>query len=273
MMPTPQEVWKDPDFLGLHPVEKAKVMRAIDPEFAGLPSVEQHRVVFQLTNRSAVPQDVQPGPEGEPVGRLDARDPFSYSPAETEAMRRKFVADEMSFGGDNSLAGSSRDVMGIGGTAQMRDQTRAAAIEAGKKLVRPVLKTVGAVGGTVAAGGNPAGTVAGYAIGDEVANLVTGELPSSVPTAPAESVADFATPRTFPSLISCSFSGASFAILFTCSTILVEAPTSSAACFEVLAGVIASRISALTFSIPLPCSFPACLCRSFASSASLGAMS
>ncbi|AJE03441.1 hypothetical protein [Geobacter pickeringii] len=126
----------------------------------------------------------------------EKRGPLQLDPAEVDAMQMKFINDEMSLSDDSSRYGTARDVMGISGTAPMRDHTATAAIEAGKRLVRPVFKTAGAVAGAAVTGG-PAGAVAGYAMGDEVANLITGEAPASVPTAPAEDVADFAT-RVLP---------------------------------------------------------------------------
>lgn len=225
VLPSIDEVVRDPEFQGLPLGERRKVMIQVDPDFAGLHPREQNQVLVGLKTKpfwqgggkpardpfsyspaevdvmrqKFIRDDATGGDdmlvEAEPFP--DSRDPFSYAPSEVDAMRMKFINDEMSLSGDVSRHGSERDVMGIGGTAPMRENTRTAAIQAGKKLARPVLKTAGAVAGTVAAGGNPAGTVAGYAIGDEVANLVTGEDPASVPTAPAEGVTDFVT-RVLP---------------------------------------------------------------------------
>ncbi|MDP2682018.1 MAG: hypothetical protein Q8P28_04305 [Deltaproteobacteria bacterium] len=44
-MPTAQEVIKDPEFLGLPPIEQKKVLQRIDTDYAGLPDIEQDKVL------------------------------------------------------------------------------------------------------------------------------------------------------------------------------------------------------------------------------------
>lgn len=155
-LPNVKQVWQDPDFLDLHPVEKAKVMRKIDPEFAALPSVEQNRVIFSLSQQPETPQNYPQAETG-------------YTPGEIETKRRQFVADE----------GTLPTRIKEGAKDFARDTVRTVV-----PMLRPVLEGGGAVGGTIVGGGVDlptgvipgavAGAALGYAGGAKAADVLEG---------------------------------------------------------------------------------------------------
>lgn len=108
----------------------------------------------------------------------EARDPFSYSPEETEAMRRKFVSDT--------------------GTMSQRAKEYIPSRQTVANYARPALQAVGTVGGGILGtaaepgAGTLLGAGLGYAIGNNAANMIEGKKSTFVQSA-KESLNDFMT--------------------------------------------------------------------------------
>lgn len=78
------EVIKDPDFLGLPDIEKAKVLRHVDSDYAGLPENEQMRVIEMLNTpaQAPMPTGVQPTGAVSTITTKPILEPSADAPAE-----------------------------------------------------------------------------------------------------------------------------------------------------------------------------------------------
>ena len=83
---TPEELLKDPEFLGLPRPEQLKVLSTIDPEFAALPGGEQIKVINNFLPQQQIPQP-QPVPMGDVMAEsLNQFQPSSLMPS-TETLK------------------------------------------------------------------------------------------------------------------------------------------------------------------------------------------
>lgn len=155
-LPTPQQVWGDPDFVQLNPGEQAKVMRQIDPDFAGLAVPEQMNAVMSLRQRGSKAQ-TQPVPEG----TISAVHNDGIQAQASDWLNK--LESDVRHGGTETVVGRALHFMGARGTDMGVPES------VSNQIASPVLGPIKTAQGV--AEGNPLKTAGGL--------LQTATLPSA----------------------------------------------------------------------------------------------